>query len=71
MNEIDVDPAKLTVYDENRINADLAKKDFDAQVDYMAAKLQDENRTLTRMLRVKDSKRDIEGEGACFWFVCN
>ncbi len=71
MNEIDVDPAKLTVYDENRINADLAKKDFDAQVDYMAAKLQDENRTLTRMLRVKDSKRDIEGEGAWFCFGRN
>lgn len=60
LHAIDVDPSKLTIYDENKVNADLKGKAFDAQVDYLAKNLQDENRTLTRILRVADSKRDIE-----------
>lgn len=60
MLDIDVDPTKLTVYDENRINANLRNQPFDTQVDILAKELQQENRTLARMLHVKDSKRDIE-----------
>ena len=58
--EVDMDPSKLAVYDENKIMADLDSKQFEEQVSYLGEKLQDENRTLTRVIRVKDSKRDIE-----------
>ncbi len=58
--DIDVDPSKLTQYDENKINANLRNKPFETQVEFLAHELQAENRTLTRMLRVKDSKRDVE-----------
>jgi hypothetical protein len=58
---VDLDPSKLTVYDENKILADLSGKKFEEQVGYLSDKLQEENRTLTRILRVKDSKHDLEG----------
>jgi hypothetical protein len=50
---VDLDPSKLTVYDENKILADLSGKKFEEQVGYLSDKLQEENRTLTRILRVK------------------
>lgn len=58
--DVDLDPSKLSVYDENKINADLKNKRFEDQVSYLSDKLSEENRNLTRILRVKDSKRDIE-----------
>jgi hypothetical protein len=58
--DIDVDPSKLTVYDENKINANLRNQPFESQVEYLSHELQAENRTLTRILHVKDSKRDLE-----------
>jgi hypothetical protein len=57
---VDLDPSKLTVYDENKVTADLDGKKFEDQVSYLSDKLQEENRTLTRILRVKDSKHDLE-----------
>jgi hypothetical protein len=57
---VDLDPSKLTVYDENKVQADLEGKKFEDQVSYLSDKLQEENRTLTRILRVKDSKHDLE-----------
>ncbi len=60
LSEIDVDASKLTLYDENKINANLRGRSFEAQVQYLSDNLQAENRTITRILRVKDSKRDVE-----------
>lgn len=58
--DVDLDPSKLSVYDENKIKADINNKRFEEQVGYLNNALQEENRNLTRILRVKDSKRDIE-----------
>lgn len=58
--EVDIDPSKLSVYDVDKVNANLRGRTFENQVMYLSDSLQAENRTLTRILRVKDSKRDIE-----------
>lgn len=71
LSQIDVDPSKLTVYDEKKVNAELKSKPFEGQVNYLSDNLQQHNRTITRILRVKVSQFDNTKKIVGVIFFCS